>query len=282
MLMLELNLSAVMAGQQRLDEAVLYAEQALRIAMEVEGSLQQAQALNNLGVIAAKQADWILAEQRLRRSHELKTQIFGPDHPDVMSSGINLANVLVQFAAGLDDGEQARVAYDEAEHLYARGVAFREQTDGPRSKSVARVLSMQGLLQRKRGDMAEARKTYERALKIVRGLPNTQQERISALINLASLERVEARLERACEYYEEVLTLRIELHGDGHPMVATDQVQLCSLLDESGEFERAVSYCEQATLTLESLPEDFASAKGVDIPAVLGMAKKVLTHARRP
>ncbi len=281
-LTLALNLSAAgMADIQRLEEAAGHAEQARQLGMELGEPLQQAQALNNLGIIAAKQADWILAEQRLRQGHELKAQTLGPDHPDVMSSGMNLANVLVQYAAGLDDTEQARAAYDEAEQLYARVVAFREQTDGPRSKSVARALSMQGLLQHNRGMLIEARQTYEHALQILKGLPSSGSEQISALTYLARIERKDGQLDRAMAYKEQLLALRVERYGDAHPTVVTIRLELCQLLDEAGEYDRAVSQCERVVSQLEALSDGDETVEQIDVPALLHEAKSAVERSRR-
>ncbi|MCA9708139.1 MAG: serine/threonine protein kinase [Myxococcales bacterium] len=259
---LALTTSAVMAELHRLDEAARYGEQARRIALESTepGSLSLAQALNNLGIVAAKQADWPLAERRLRDSYELKKAIFGPKHPEVASNGMNLANVLTQQAG---QGKGSAAAYDEAERIFTDVVAFREDSEGPGSAGVARTLVMLGLLQINRGKLAEARATHERALSLLRALPHVEDDLAGALSNLGKIDRLEDRYSESEAHYREALELQRRRLGDAHPMVGTTRLQLCRLLQDADRLRDALAECKLALTILE------AGAQGRALPSLV-------------
>ena len=257
---LALTQSAVMVALDRLDQAAHHGEQAHRIALDTtgSGSLQRALALNNLGIVAAEQANWSLAERRLRDSHTLMREILGPRHPKVASNAMNLASVLTQYARELEDGSSA---YDEAERLFDEVVSFREDSEGPRSKSVARALVMLGLLQKTRGKLAQARTTYERARDLLRARPEAELDLAHALSNLAELERLERNYERAESYHREALELQRARHGDEHPAVGTTHLQLCRLLEQTGRYAMALPECERALAIMEVEAEDGAEGR---------------------
>ncbi len=250
---LAVSVSAVMLKQHRLDDANEAGETALRLALEVDGrgSLLHARALTNLGVVAAKQANWKRAEQRLRESYELKKQILGPAHPDVINNGMNLANVLVQYARDSDREDEANASYDEAESLYSQGVTSRERSEGPHSKSVARALAMLGLLQANRGKTTQARQTLERAARLLRAETGTTGDLAKTLTNLAKAERRDQDYTLAEQHYREAIALQTSMYGHSHPAVETTRVQLCGLYGDAKRYEDAMIECEQVISTLE-------------------------------
>ncbi|MEM9454487.1 MAG: serine/threonine-protein kinase [Myxococcota bacterium] len=257
---LALTQSAVMVALDRLDQAAHHGEQAHRIALDTTGpgSLQLALALNNLGIVAAEQANWSLAERRLRDSYVLMREILGPKHPEVASRAMNLASVLTQYAEQLEDGS---AVYDEAERLFDEVVSFREDSEGPRSKSVARALVMLGLLQRNRGKLAQARVTHERARDLLRARPEAELDLAGALGNLAEIERLEHNYERAESYHREALELQRARLGDQHPAVGKTRLELCRLLEQMERHAMALPECERALAIMEVEAEDGADGR---------------------
>ncbi|MEM9459578.1 MAG: serine/threonine-protein kinase [Myxococcota bacterium] len=256
---LQLNIAAVMLNQNRFDEATRVNEEALRIALEVGGygSLQHARVLNNLGIIAGHQADWILAERRLRESYDLKKELLGPDHPEVAGNGMNLANVQGQYAKTMSETNPtaSERAYDEAERLYEQIISFCERTYGPTSHKVARTLAMLGLVQRNRGDLAKARHSYERALTVLRGLSGFEGDLARSLNNIAQLDLAEKNYEQAETHHREALAIQLGKYGESNLSVGRTRLQLCSMLNEAERHAVAVKECERALAVLEKAYE---------------------------
>jgi eukaryotic-like serine/threonine-protein kinase len=250
---LALTTGGVLLAENRLEDAARVGEAALRSALEANGSgsVQHAQALGNLGIVAAKRSEWDLAERRLRESHQLHEQLLGADHPQVASDRMNLANVLLQRAKDLDEAG-ASAAYDQAEQLYAQVVATHERNDGPSSKSVARALAMLGLLQINRGKLEQARSTHERVLRSLRALPDAEDDLASALVNLGKLERLEQHHDRAEAHYREALALQTSRHGEAHLGVSATRLKLCRVLEDAERPRQALAECKRALAILEA------------------------------
>jgi len=274
---LMLTLSAVMADMHRLDEATRYGLEALRIATRSEHTdpLELARPINNLGVAAAKQANWSLAEQRLRRSHELMLEALGPLHPEVAGQRMNLANVLVQRGKEATTPAEADAAYDEAERLYERSAAVREQNDGLSGKPLARTLSMLGLLQSSRGKVTQARRTYQRALALLRTQPEAHEELAAVLSNLGKLERTQQQFESAEVYYREALEILVAHVGESHPLVGTTRLQRCGMLVAAAQPRRAHVECAAALEIFEQTPET-TRASCIDAHRLLAQAAQAL------
>ncbi|MCA9706548.1 MAG: tetratricopeptide repeat protein, partial [Myxococcales bacterium] len=279
---LKLNVGAVLLKQNRFEEAARVGEDALRIALEVGGygSIQHAQALNNLGIVAAKQADWVLAERRLRESLELKRKLYGPDHPAVAGDGMNLANVLGQHAKTTSAEASVR-AYDEAERLLQEVISFRERTYGPQSPTVARALAMLGLLQHNRKDLAKARLSYERALTILRGLRGVEGDMTRALNNLAQLDLAEKDYAQAESRHREALELQLAKYGESHLSVGSTRLLLCHVLAAAERPADALPECEKARAVLERGFDGRPNPSLVDLHEKLAEVHQALGHASK-
>ncbi len=260
------HLGTMLLRQNRFEEATRVGEDALRIALEVggQGSLQHAQALNTLGMIAAKQADWSVAQRRLSEAHQLEEQLYGPEHPDVATSSINLANVLMQYAktTAKTDPSGSEALMDEAEQRYEAAVAIRERAYGSTSAALARALVNLGVLQRRRGNNAKARRSYERALAILRELSGVEGDLTSTLNNLAVIEREELAYEEAETMHREALAIQLDKYGDQHLSVGRTRQLLCKTLAQSAQHAAAVKECARALEVLE------AGFKGRPNPAI--------------
>ncbi|MEM9460413.1 MAG: serine/threonine-protein kinase [Myxococcota bacterium] len=246
---LALTTGGVFLEQRRLEEALEFEEDARKLALP--DSLQHAKALTNLGIIAGKQENWVLAERRLRESYQVKRRVLGPNHPELASNALNLANVLVQRAEEHDDPRAADAAYDEAEGLYAGVVSFRDKNKTP--KDNAQSLIMLGQLQIKRSKLNDARVTYEQALSILRTLPGVDGDVANALFNLGTVERLEGDFSKAEEHYEEAMGLHRSNYGENHETIGTVSLHLCQLFIDAGRYREAIVKCEQA---LEIFEED--------------------------
>ncbi len=274
---LKLHTGAVLLKQNRFEDATRVGEDALRVALEAggHGSPQHAQALNNLGVVAAKQADWAVAERRLRESLELKKQLFGPEHPDVARNSMNLANVLVQVAKKAG-GSVSTTAYDEAEQLYEKVVAFRERTYGPASAPVARTLANLGLLQGGRGDAVKARRSLERARSLMRELPGVEGDLARTLNNLAGLDREALDYDSAERWHREALAIQLKKYGEAHLSVGRTRLQLCQVLADAKREADALAECSRALAVLETSFDGRPNPALVSVHTILASTLRAL------
>ncbi len=86
----------VLWSQGQLDEALAEAEAAVAAVERVGDPLNLSTSLGNLAIIQAARADYPAATRTFRRAVDVGTEALGPDHPVVLVSQSNLANVLLE------------------------------------------------------------------------------------------------------------------------------------------------------------------------------------------
>jgi tetratricopeptide (TPR) repeat protein len=157
---------------------------------------------------------------------------------------------LLQRAASYFYG---RAAYSQAQVLFERAVAIREEVLGPHHPHTAHSLNNLAVLFKDQGDPARARPLFERALAIwetVRG-PN-HPDTAASLNNLASQLQADGDLVGARRLFERALTIWESVLGPEHPDTATGLSNLGFVLQAQGDlagarplFERALAIYEK-------------------------------------
>jgi len=107
--------------------------------------------------------------------------------------------------------------YTQAEPLYRRALAIREQHLGPEHPDTATILHNLAILQRDTGNVVEAEQLYQRALAIrEQHLGPEHPYAANALSNLANLYLAQRRYREAEPLYRRALVIREKLFGPPH------------------------------------------------------------------
>ncbi len=152
----------------------------------------------------------------------------------------------------------ARAQYQEAEPLYRRSLAIREEKLGSNHPDVAQSLNnLAGLLQ-SQGKYAEAEPLYRRSLAIWEEKLGADHPQVAtSLNNLAALLRTQGKYAEAEPLYRRSLAIREEKLGSNHPQVATSLNNLAGLLESQGKYAEAEPlYRRSLAIHEETLGQD--------------------------
>ncbi len=268
---LAMNKQAIRLKQGRVADGLKLGVHALH-ALEAKGqreSLVGAHVLSNLGIMATQGGDAVAGERWLRESLVLKRQLLGPQHPAVASSALNLANVLVKQANESDNDAERNLAFNQAEEIYRGLVELRGEPQGSDIVHVARALTMLGVAQKSRRNFDEARSSYERAIAMLRAVPNAADSLVVALGNLGNVEQETHNYEAAEGYHREAMSISIANHGPGHVQVADIRFRLCKLFEGTGRSKQARAECERALNIYQDRPGEQSASKADAIREVI-------------
>ena len=154
-------LGASRQQQGDLKDARRYFQQALGLAGNSrDGKLRQSIVLGNLGVLLAQDKEWLQAKDALLQSIALMEPLFGPSHPDLARTHLNLARVYEHL-------KQWTSAYASL----ARVREITESRLSPEHPLMAEILSSSASILRKTGHRREARNLDRRAKAIAAAQP---------------------------------------------------------------------------------------------------------------
>ncbi len=182
------------------------------------------------------------------------------------------AHLLHSVGDYLDD----RARYREAEPLYRRALAIREQVLGPEHPTTAMSLySLAGLCQAQ-GRFEEAESLYQGALTIYEQVLGPEHSTIAGSIDsLAGLYRVQGRYEEAEPLYRRALTIREQVLGPEHSTTAGSLNALARLYKAEGKYEEAEPLYRRALAIREQVlgPEHPTTAGSLNNLAALYKAE---------
>jgi tetratricopeptide (TPR) repeat protein len=175
------------------------------------------------------------AKRSLLRSLALSEKAYGPDHPAVAATILNLANV--EHLLGDVRG---------AEAMYERALRLLERAYGPDHPMVALATGNLATAIHARGDLKAAKLLYERALAIdEKRLGSGHPETALTLHNLGRLARAEGRHDDAIDLLQRALSVWDGHEGvDGHEGAA--ELELVLALWENGAKTRAIELARRA------------------------------------
>ena len=215
---------------------------ALRLAEERGDVAQRADALNNLGAVAAREGRYDDGALLFAQAVELQESELGSDHPDLADQLHNLGSM--RRASG--DHEGAATAL-------GRALALRTAALGPEHELVAGTVHAIGNLHFARAEYVEAEVLLRRALQIYEAGPSSSaEERANVLEGLGAACAKQGREAQGREITQRALILRRETLGDDHPLVARTQNNLGWLLLDAGEVQEAIKVLEAARATFEA------------------------------
>jgi eukaryotic-like serine/threonine-protein kinase len=171
----------------------------------------------------------------LEKSLELRTRVFGPEHPQVAESLEALGTLTA-----------ARGDFDGAEALHRRALEMRRKLLGPDDPAVAESMNSLAtdLLVKAKHDEAEP--LFRGALDINRRhFGNDHEEVATNLANFGLLEKQRRHFPEAEALDRQALAILHHLYGSAHPMIATGLNNLAVVQTERGDLAGAeVSYRE--------------------------------------
>jgi serine/threonine-protein kinase len=181
----------------------------------------------------------------LEEALEVRTRLFGDDHPEVAQGLGDLSSLHIELRE-----------LEEAEPLERRALAIRRRSLGSGSREVASSLLNLAAIFSGQARYEEAEPLYREALAIDRKLGDAG-EIATDLNNLGVFLLRAGRYEESIAAHEEALAIRTGLHGETHTKVAVSLFNLGSTLMDSGEYERAESiYRRVLDMRVELLGEN--------------------------
>ena len=222
----------------------------LRVVTLVERGLKEAEALDRdpaaqaalrhtLGGIYQRLGDHERADQLLRTALDQRRSMYGEDHPDVTESLV---------ALGLLRVEQAQL--DEAERLLRDAVnAARTAPAGHPVPALATAAL--GKVLEERGEYPEAITLLERAV-VLHGQANSPASALATTMSeLANTHFYAGNLDQSAALNLRVLELNRRLHGDRHPNVGDDLINLGAIASNRGQYREALDYYREALDIIE-------------------------------
>ena len=235
----------------RLEVAEGHLKQALR-SFRAEADLQgEADALNNLGLIAKTRGDLAEAERLHRESLAIKREI-GDRQGEAASLG-NLGNIAVKR------GDLA-----EAERLQRESLAI-EREIGDR-QGEADSLNNLGNIAQTRGDLAEAERLYRDCLDIMREMGNRQGE-AGSLGNLGVIAQSRGDLAEAERLHRECLGIMRGI-GDRHGEAGSLN-NLGNIADTRGALDEAERLHRECLGIMREIGDRQGEARSIGVLSVL-------------
>jgi CHAT domain-containing protein len=171
----------------------------------------------------------------------IREKLQGPDHPDVVTTLINLADLYRELGR-----------YADAEPLYKRALAVTEKARGPDHPDVATALNRLGALYQAQGQYARAEPLYKQSLAMrEKALPADHLDVAVSLSNLAELYRHEGRYAEAEPLHKRALAIFEKKGGPDSRDVALSLVNQAVLYREQGRYGEAEALYKRALPILE-------------------------------
>ena len=232
------------------------------------------EARSNLAYALFQRAEYGAAEAHYQEIVARNRRLMGPDHPALAGSLVELAIAqrqcghLTAARASLDESLEIRREHhfpadeDEAEgwnvlghgyldqnQLDAAEEAFRKSYEtfrsmpGERRSDLARILSSQAQVHRRRNDLAGAITLARRSLKLKRSVEGEESPAIASSLNsLAELLREDRQIHGAEVAFRQALHLLSRPDWADHPDKARAEIGLGGLLVETGRAGEARPY----------------------------------------
>ena len=227
--------------------------------------LSTALSLNNLGSLYMAQGRYKEAEQFLKRALTVYQQRLVANSPDIAQSLLNLAylyklegryreaeQLLQQIPANSQPQHQehyfnnlaallyAQGKYADAEPLYLRALALREQRLGTTHPDVAQTLNNLAELYEVQGNYEQAEVFHLRALEIRRQrFGDDHPDTANSLNNLAGLYYAQGKYKETESLLQQALTIRERRLGSEHPDTAQTLNNLAALYDTLKRYDEA-------------------------------------------
>jgi tetratricopeptide (TPR) repeat protein len=251
-----------------------------------------ATALDNLGDLYRKLANYDEAESIYQRCLRIREKVLGQDHQETAKTLRSVgelfrtkgdyakAEPILRRALSIDEKilgpEDAETAassdflgqlyvaqeqYAKAEALLERALKIREHVLGQESQETAETLNHLGDLYRSRLEFAKAEPLFQRALKINEKILDPEHPEMSSSLNyLGMLGRAKGDYVKAQSLLQRALAIREKVYGSEHPATATVVQNLALLYVDKADYPAAEPLYQRALrVTEKSLGPDHRS-----------------------
>ena len=175
------------------------------------------------------------AESNYRTALELRRKIYGPNHVLVAATLRNYGRLV--YARDPEEGERLM---REAVDIYGKS------SDRPAFEYANTLLAL-GEAERKRGDLMDARATFQQARDIAaQGLGTKHPVYADALASLALIHEAMHEEAEAQDQLREAIAIVTESEGVNHPDLARYTADLAALYDRQGKYVTALSLFRQS------------------------------------
>lgn len=195
----------------------------------------QAELYQTLGSIYQKLGKLDRADALLSSGLNSRISIFGKDSAETADSTI---------ALGLLRIDQERLP--EAERLVREGLAMTRRHVPVADPSVARATTALGRVLEERGSYDQAVTVLEEAVKLSSKDRTANPDLAASLNELASVHFYAGRYTVADALFRRVLQMHRQLHGDRHPLVAEDLLNIGEVQQDLGYYSEAEKFERQA------------------------------------
>ena len=201
------------------------------------------------------------AETAMRRSLEIREELFEDQHPLVAESMKNLADVLWHTRR-----------YTDALPLYRESLEIQEKLSGGNSADVATHLNGVAACLASMGRLKDAEDAYTRALEMRRALYQDDPESIDPLLiaasenNLATCLRQQERYSEAEERFRASIAQAQKAGGEGHVYVGQGHHNIAMLFRRQNRFDDAeVEFAKALELKKNGYPRFHASIANTEL-----------------
>ncbi|MFX0124334.1 MAG: tetratricopeptide repeat protein, partial [Candidatus Hodarchaeota archaeon] len=211
-----------------LDLALHYLRDSFFVVQEYGNQYEQADILNNLGIVHASRSEHDPALDFLMKSLELFVEL------DNQSQVIKLTNNIgmIYWLKG---------ELDQALEYYKRSLVLSDKEKNKRDYAL--ILLNIGLIHRNKGDLDPALDYLEKGLKIYEEL-RSKSELATFYNNIGVIFQIKGELDEALEYYQKSLVIAEEL-GDKQE-IATSLGNIGDIYQYQGNNKKAVSYYKKS------------------------------------
>ena len=191
--------------------------------------LVEAAVRETLGTTYLALGDYAAGHAQLSSAFGIRRQILGEEHPDTLSSMMNLGNAL---------NDQGKAA--EAEQMHRQVLEVRERVLGKEHPGTLASMVNLGNALHNQGKYAEAEQMYRQVLEAKeRVLGKEHPDTLASMMNLANASLGQGKSAQAEQMYRQVLGIQERVLGKEHPDTLTSMMNLASALLGQGESAQA-------------------------------------------
>lgn len=216
---------ADITARELLDAGLQQIETEMSSRPEVQATMQRV--LGNVYYQLGLQEE---ASKLLNQALQTQLDLYGVKHQETASTYLSL---------GMQ--QQTMGEFDAARDSFNQALSTRRALYGDEHWDVVEAISAQAFFEETVGEYATAEQLHNQALQMARALAGQQEDVwvAQAMAKLASLLRLQDRLEEAEQLLRDALTMQDRLYGGAHPESDETKRQLAELLTNRRNFEEA-------------------------------------------
>ncbi|MEE8525103.1 MAG: tetratricopeptide repeat protein, partial [Thermoanaerobaculia bacterium] len=230
------HLAALAHTEGDFEEAASLYGRTLRIQRRLGDGAATADTSRRLALTFQSLGDYGRAETHYLEALDVFRRLFGDEHPQVATSRLHLAHLLL-----------ARGDYDQAETAYRQALATLRRSLGGDHVEVAKCLHSLAWIHGARGERGEAERLYRQALAMLRKLRGDDHPELAPTLGqLAGILKAKGDYEGAERLYRQALQIRRQALGDDSPYLVIQLTDLAQLLVDKGDLAAAERSLDEA------------------------------------